>query len=89
VFFAVGHPVLQPILWISDVLHGSPGPIAFDLVPVSFLVANIVFIGAAVLSKEFRGALNVAALSAFLTYVGAGLDGQAGMGDYNLQLNDR
>ncbi len=28
------------------------------------------------------------ALSAFLTYVGAGLDGQAGLGDYNLQLND-
>jgi hypothetical protein len=32
--------------------------------------------------------LNVAALSAFLTYVGAGLDGQAGLGDFNLQLND-
>ena len=30
----------------------------------------------------------MAALSAFLTYVGAGLDGQAGMGDFNLQLND-
>ena len=39
-------------------------------------------------SKEFRGALNVAALSAFLTYVGSGLDGQAGLGDFNLQLND-
>ena len=37
---------------------------------------------------QFRGALNVAALSAFLTYVGAGLDGQAGLGDFNLQLND-
>jgi hypothetical protein len=32
--------------------------------------------------------LNIAALSAFLTYVGAGLDGQAGMGDFNLQMND-
>jgi len=30
----------------------------------------------------------VAALSAFLTYVGAGLDGQAGLGDFNLQMND-
>lgn len=87
-FFAVGHPLLQPILWISDVLHGSPGPIAFDLVPVSFLVANVLFIGATAVSKEFRGALNIAALSAFLTYVGAGLDGQAGLGDFNLQLND-
>ena len=26
IFFAVGHPILQPILWISDVLHGTPGP---------------------------------------------------------------
>jgi hypothetical protein len=88
VFFAVGHPLLQPILWISDVLHGSPGPMVFDLVPASFLMANILFIGATAWSKEFRGALNVAALSAFLTYVGAGLDGQAGLGDFNLQLND-
>ncbi len=88
-FFAVGHPLLQPILWISDVLHGSPGPIAFDLVPVSFIAAKIVFIAATAVSKEFRGALNVAALSAFLTYVGAGLDGEAGLGDFNLQLNDR
>ena len=39
-------------------------------------------------AQKFRGALNVAALSAFLTYVGAGLDGQAGLGDFNLQLND-
>jgi len=87
------------------------------LVPISFLAANIVLIGATALSKEvrfflrsqasrlriptdpppysifspvqqFRGALNVAALGAFLTYVGAGLDGQAGLGDFNLQLND-
>jgi len=35
-----------------------------------------------------RSALNIAALSAFLAYVGAGLDGQAGLGDYNLQLDD-
>jgi len=88
VFFAVGHPILQPILWISDVLHGSPGPMVFNLVPATFLLANILFIGATAWSKEFRGALNVAALAAFLTYVGAGLDGQAGLGDFNLQLND-
>mmetsp|Transcript_16373 Transcript_16373/g.32944 ORF Transcript_16373/g.32944 Transcript_16373/m.32944 type:complete len:1012 (-) Transcript_16373:229-3264(-) len=88
IFFAVGHPLLQPILWISDVLHGSPGPLVFDLVPASFLMANILFVGATALSKDFRNALNVAALSAFLTYVGAGLDGQAGLGDFNLQMND-
>jgi hypothetical protein len=88
IFFAVGHPLLQPILWISDVLHGSPGQMIGGLVPASFLAANILFIGATAWSKELRGALNVAALSAFLTYVGAGLDGQAGLGDFNLQLND-
>ena len=52
IFFAVGHPLLQPILWISDVLHGSPGPLVFDLVPASFLMANILFIGATAWSKE-------------------------------------
>lgn len=32
--------------------------------------------------------MNVAALFAFLSYVGAGLDGQAGLGDFNLALDD-
>jgi len=32
--------------------------------------------------------VNVAALLAFLSYIGAGLDGQAGLGDYNLALDD-
>lgn len=44
IFFAVGHPLLQPILWISDVLHGSPGPKIADLVPATFLLANVVAI---------------------------------------------
>jgi hypothetical protein len=52
IFFAVGHPILQPILWISDVLHGSPGPMIADLVPVTFLLGNVVVIGAVTLSKE-------------------------------------
>ena len=39
-------------------------------------------------AQQLRGTLNVAALSAFLAYVGAGLDGQAGLRDFNLQLND-
>ena len=88
IFFAVGHPILQPILWISDVLHGTPGPKLADLVPVGFLLGNLAVIGAVTLSKEFRNALNIFALSAFLTYVGAGLDGSAGLGDFNLALDD-
>ena len=88
IFFAVGHPVLQPILWISDVLHGSPGPKIADLVPFTFVAGNIVAIAAVAKSKEIRNAINIAAFSAFLAYVGAGLDGQAGLGDFNLALDD-
>ena len=52
IFFAVGHPILQPILWISDVLHGSPGPLVGGLVPLSFLLGNVVVLGAMAVSKE-------------------------------------
>jgi hypothetical protein len=52
IFFAVGHPILQPILWISDVLHGSPGPMVGDLVPATFLAGNVIAIGIFALSKE-------------------------------------
>ena len=54
IFFAVGHPILQPILWISDVLHGSPGPLVAGLVPATFIAGNILAIAAFTLSKEVR-----------------------------------
>lgn len=88
IFFAVGHPILQPILWISDVLHGTPGPVIGDLVPALFLAGNAAVIYAISASKEIRNAVNIFALSAFISYVGAGLDGQAGLGDFNLALDD-
>lgn len=88
IFFAVGHPILQPILWISDVLHGSPGPIVGNLVPVTFLAGNLLAIAAISNVSQIRNAVNVGALFAFITYVGAGLDGQAGLGDFNLALDD-
>lgn len=88
IFFAVGHPLLRPILWISDVLHGTPGPKVADLVPVLFLIGNAVVIAAVTASKEIRNGLNIFALAAFLSYVGAGLDGKAGLGDFNLALDD-
>lgn len=37
---------------------------------------------------QIRNAVNIAALFAFLSYVGAGLDGNAGLGDFNLALDD-
>lgn len=88
IFFAVGHPILQPILWISDVLHGTPGPQIADLVPALFIAGNIAAISIISASKEIRNAVNVFALSAFVAYVGAGLDGKAGLGDFNLALDD-
>lgn len=54
IFFAVGHPILQPILWISDVLHGSPGPMVGNLVPISFIAANAIAIALISFSKEVR-----------------------------------
>ena len=90
VFFAVGHPILQPILWISDVMHGTPGPkvLGDQLVPLLFLLGNALFIGAFSVSQQLRTALNIAAVAAFFSYVGAGLDGTAGMGDFNLAVDD-
>jgi hypothetical protein len=52
IFFAVGHPILQPVLWISDVLHGSPGPMIAGLVPLTFIFGNIFAIAAFTISKE-------------------------------------
>ena len=52
IFFAVRHAILQPIFWISEVLHASPGPKIANLVPVSFLIGNVVAIGAVTFSKE-------------------------------------
>ena len=37
---------------------------------------------------KIRNAVNIAAVSAFISYVGAGLDGVGGLGDFNLQLDD-
>ena len=88
IFFAVGHPILQPILWISDVLHGSPGPMVGDLVPATFILGNVVAIAAITYIAEIRNAVNIGALLAFIAYIGAGLDGQAGLGDFNLAVDD-
>lgn len=54
IFFAVGHPILQPILALSDVLHGSPGPKIADLIPITFLAGNVIVIAAVAFSKEVR-----------------------------------
>lgn len=88
IFFAVGHPILQPILWISDVLHATPGPQILDLVPALFVAGNAVAIATIAFSKQIRNSVNIAAVAAFFAYVGAGLDGTAGLGDFNLAVDD-
>ena len=65
IFFAVGHPILQPILWISDVLHGSPGPMVGNLVPISFILANVVAIASIAFSKEVSPEF----VSSFASYI--------------------
>ena len=54
IFFAAGHPILPPILWISDVLHGSPGPMVGGLVPITFILGNVIAIAAFTFSQEVR-----------------------------------
>lgn len=39
-------------------------------------------------ASQLRAALNIALVTAFFAYIGAGLDGEAGMGDFNLALDD-
>ena len=88
IFFAAGHAILQPILWISEVLHATPGPQVGGLVPILFVAGNAAVIWAMSSFKQVRDAVNVALIAAFFTYVGAGLDGQGGLGDFNLALDD-
>lgn len=57
IFFAVGHPILQPILWISDVLHASPGPMVAGLVPLTFIAGNAIAIAAVSFSNQVRSVM--------------------------------
>lgn len=87
-FAALIHPILQPAFWISEVLHGSPGPKLLDLIPVTFLVGTSAVAYLTIARGELRTAASIATLAALLSYVGAGLDGQVGLGDYNIQVDD-
>ena len=46
------------------------------------------FIGAFAASQQIRTAINITAVAAFFAYTGAGTEGTAGLGDYNLALDD-
>ena len=87
-FFAAMHPLLQPAIWIGEVLHGSPGPQIADVMPYSFLALNVVAIGLLTFVAELRTTLNFFLLALFVHYVGCGLEGTKDLADYNLALND-
>lgn len=88
ILFAVAHPVLQPAIWIGEVLHGSPGPQIADVMPITFILGNVAVIGALSTFAELRTALNLSLLALFINYVGCGLEGTKGLADYNLALDD-
>jgi len=88
ILFAVAHPLLQPAIWIGEVLHSSPGPQLADVMPITFILGNIAVIGALSTFAELRTTLNLALLALFINYVGCGLEGSKDLADYNLALDD-
>ena len=64
------------------------GHLDHSLVHVLFLAGNALFIGAFAASQQIRTTINIAAVVAFMAYTGAGTEGAAGLGDYNLALDD-
>ena len=87
-FFAAMHPLLAPVLWISEVLHASPGPKLGELVPVTFLVGNVVVLGLLARVAAVRTTVNIVLIGLVLNYVGSGLEGTNNLGDYNMALDD-
>ena len=89
-FFAVMHPLLQPAIWISEVLHTSPGQPEYmlGLLPASFVAGNVVVLAALALLPKLRAAGLAAVIALFINYVGSGLDGTVNQAAYNLALDD-
>mmetsp|Transcript_145020 Transcript_145020/g.255648 ORF Transcript_145020/g.255648 Transcript_145020/m.255648 type:complete len:516 (+) Transcript_145020:133-1680(+) len=87
-FFAAMHPLLQPAVWIGEVLHGSPGPQLANVMPFSFIALNIAVLGGLSAFAELRTALNLGLLALFINYIGVGLEGGKDMSDFNLALDD-
>lgn len=88
-FFAVMHPLLTPVLWISEVLHASPGPKLGGLLPVSFVALNAAALFALGQSKALSTVVNSALVAALLGTVGQGLSSGSSndMAGYNLNLD--
>jgi len=85
--FAVAHPVLTPVLWIAEVMHGSPGPRLGGLVPFTFVGLNAAAIWVFNKAKPLGPLTAAAALALFLNTVGQGLASEGNMAGYNLALN--
>lgn len=86
-FFAIGHVLIKPAVWIGEVLHTSPGPLV-GVFPLSFLAANAIVLGLLAIQPKIRSAVSVLALASAINFVGSGLDGTVNNADYNLALDD-
>jgi len=86
-FFALGHALIKPAVWIGEVLHSSPGPL-LGVLPISFLGANILVLGLFATQPKIRNAFSVLLVALTINFVGSGLDGTVNNADYNLALDD-
>lgn len=84
---AAVHPILTPVLWISEVLHACPGPKIGGLLPLSFVALNAAALFALNQSKALSQVVNCALVAAWLGTMGQGLAGQGDMAGYNLSLD--
>jgi len=82
------HPLLKPAIAIGEVLHGSPGPVLADIVPASFVLLNVVVIGAISASGQLRAALAVATLGLLINFIGCGLEGRYDLAEFNMAMDD-
>ena len=92
ILFAAAHPLLTPILWISEVLHASPGPRIGELLPFTFAALNVVVLAALARVPRLGTLVNSFLVALFVGAVGEGLAGESAAGGklagYNLALND-
>ncbi|KAL1522140.1 hypothetical protein AB1Y20_021780, partial [Prymnesium parvum] len=86
-FFALAHAALPPAIAVGELLHGAPGPL-IGLFPVSFLLLNLVALGALAASSQLRAAVAVGTLGCLVHFLGCALEGRYDLAELNLALDD-
>ena len=86
-FFAIGHPLIKPAVWIGEVLHTAPGPLV-GLLPLGFVLGNLAVLALLATQPKVRLAAPVVSAALLVNFVGGGLEGSVSSSDYNLALDD-